>query len=193
MTTDDQTRWDKKYAARESPDEINPDAWLVESLRRVDPSRALELACGLSHNAVWLASQGWEVDAVDISPVGLQLAEEFASKSGQRVNWIAADLDTYEIEPQAYDLILVFRFLDRTQLPPQIENGLRSGGHLVYETFTIAQLSRADNHLRNASFMLQPDELPTLFPNLTRLAYGEVELHDRSVAQLLARRPQRES
>ena len=65
---------------------------------------------------------------------------------------------------------------------------MRPGGLLVYETFSRAQMARADNPLRSADFTLAPRELPTLFPELTVVEYEEIDLADRSVARLVARR-----
>ncbi|HTI49560.1 MAG TPA: class I SAM-dependent methyltransferase [Planctomycetaceae bacterium] len=186
MSLEDRQRWDAKYAAKSLPDRLAPDDWLVEQASVLPPGRALELACGLGHNAIWLAQQGWQVDAVDVSPAGLELARRFADCHGARVNWIAADLDNFEAESQAYDLVLVFRFLDRRRLPPLIESALRPGGLLLYETFTRAHLSRPDSHMRNPEFALAPGELPRLFPSLAVALYSESDLADRSVARLAA-------
>lgn len=189
MSAEDRQRWDAKYAER-AAQEFPVDDWLAESLRGVAPGRALELACGLGHNAIWMAEQGWQVDAVDISPIGLALAGEVAQRRGVSVNWIAGDVDDASWRPAhaAYDLIVVFRFLDRVRLPRLIQESLAPCGLLVYETFSIVQLSRPDNHLKNPAFLLQPGELPALFPKLTVLKYEEVDLPDRSVNRLLARK-----
>ena len=189
MSIADRIRWDEKYSNRESTN-IPPDEWLVQCVRKVVPGTALEIACGLGHNAIWLAEQGWTVDAVDISPVGLALAAETAHRRNVRVQWLPADLEDESWRPprETYDLIVVFRFLDRVHLPRLINECLAPGGILVYETFASGQLSRPDNHLRNPAFALQPRELAQLYRELTPLEYEEVDLADRSVARLLARK-----
>ncbi len=194
MSATDQQRWDTKYAARQVPTEFQPDTWLTDCVKNHPPGRALDLACGLGHNAIWLSQQGWTVDAIDISPIGLDLAKQLATRlqtaatSTPPINWIAADLDTYVPQSDTYDLALVFRYLDRSHLPNIIQSALCPGGILVYETFTTAQLDRSDNHLNNPAFALASNELPTLFPQLSTVKYEESELDDRTVARLLARR-----
>ena len=148
----------------------------------------LDLACGLGHNGIWLAQQGWTVDAVDISPVGLKLAQQFAERLNQKINWIAADVDDWRPQTNAYDLIVVFRFLQRLEVPGRIQTAIRPSGRLIYETFTAKQLGRRDNHIRNPSHTLAAGELPMLFPDLTTIEYREAELEDRTVAQLVAQR-----
>ena len=189
MSLSDRKRWDAKYATKSVPELVSPDEWLVTHVARRGPGEALELACGLGHNAIWLANQGWRVDAVDVSPVGLALAEELAKRvECPAVSWIAADLDEFVPRTEAYDLVLVFRFLDRLRVPGLIERALRPGGLLVYETFSRGQMARADNHLRCEGFTLAPSELPMLFPNLTVVEYEEVDLAESSVARLVAQR-----
>ena len=190
MATSDRDRWDTKYRSQSVPVLSLPDEWLIRHVQSLPPGNALDLACGLGHNAIWLAQQGWRVEAADISPVGLALAATLAERSGcPSVSWIAADLDFFEPRAASYDLMAIFRFLDRQRLPKMVERVLRPGGILIYETFSRGHLSRQDNHLKNPLFTLGPGELPTLFPGLTVIATEEIDLPDRCVARLAARKP----
>lgn len=189
MSAQDQQRWDEKYAVREQPHELVPDPWLQSVAAPLPSGRALELACGLGHNAIWLAKNGWQVDAIDISPVGLRLAADLADRIGIAVNWIAADLDDFTPPVETYDLICVFRFLDRRRLPRLIENALRPGGLLIYETFAAAHLVRPDSHMKNPAFALVPGEWSGLFPTLRTILEEEVALPDRTVARFVGQLP----
>ena len=192
MSLSDLERWNAKYAVKTAPSEVLPDEWLTRHAAALAPGAALELACGLGHNAIWLAQHGWKVDAVDVSPVGLKLAEDLAHNAGcPTISWIAADLDTFEPCRERYDLTFVFRFLDRQHLPQLITSSLRPGGMLIYETFSRAQMSRPDNHLKSADFTLAPGELTALFPDFVVIESEEVNLPDRSVARLIARKRDR--
>lgn len=187
MSDRDRERWDEKYRDKVVPDDVRPDDWLAAHVGDRLPGNALELACGLGRNAIWLAQQGWQVDAVDVSPVGLELAEQLAGRvNAPPVHWIAADLDDFTPAENSCDLVVVFRFLDRGRLPGLIEAALRTGGRLIYETFLRSHCDRPDNHLKNPAFTLQPGELPRLFPGLRVVDYRETKLSDRTVAQLVA-------
>jgi len=188
MADSDRRRWDEKYEGRNVAATAQPDPWLADSVAGLAPGRALELACGTGHNATWLAAQGWRVDALDISPTGLALAEARAHELGLSVNWIAADLDSWRPLQKAYDLVVVVRFLDRKQLPGIVLEALAPGGRLVYETFSHLQCDREDNHLRSRTYALAPGELRQLYSALEEIKYEEVELPASSVARLLARR-----
>src|SRR5205823_544339 len=56
------------------------------------PGKALDLGCGMGTNAIYLASKGFEVTAVDVSPTALSLAEQKARKAGVKVRWLLADV-----------------------------------------------------------------------------------------------------
>src|SRR5579863_1855883 len=127
MSLSDRDRWDTKYAAKLVPNTLSPDDWLIKEVAELSPGRALDLACGLGHNAIALAKQGWQVDAVDISPVGLALAADLAKRYAVNVRWIATDLDEFSPATEEYDLVVVFRFLDRRRLPGIIQQALRPG------------------------------------------------------------------
>lgn len=193
MPETDRERWNEKYRQRDALSRIDPDEWLVEALSLIErngsaPGRALDVACGLGHNAMWLSQQEWSVDGVDVSDEGLRLAQATAESNCCDVNWIAADLDQWQPEPNSYDLVVVFRFLDRGSVPRVVNSGLKPGGWLVYETFSEAQLQRPDSHIRNPAFTLSHGELQRLF----RGYHVEVDrndvLDDRTVCRFLARR-----
>jgi 2-polyprenyl-3-methyl-5-hydroxy-6-metoxy-1,4-benzoquinol methylase len=189
MSIADRDKWDEKYAKRVVSDAPAPDDWVTQHVSSLPPGKALEFACGLGQNALWLAEHGWQVDAVDVSTVGLDSAAKLARRMGQHVHWIAADLDDFTPAAAAYDLVVIFRYLDRVRLPELVRTALRPGGWLVYETYSQAQLARPDSHIRNPAFTLSEGELPRLFANFEVVAYAEVELSDRSVARLVARKP----
>ena len=189
MSDEDRSRWDRKYLQARAAETLEADQWLVDAIKDIPPGRSLELACGLGENAVWMATCGWQVDAVDVSVHALAVASQLAQRHGVTPRLIAADLDRFLPLPQAYDLIVVFRFLDRDRLPGLITRGLAPGGLLVYETFWPGQCDRHDNHLKNPDFVLAPGELRSLYNELELVRYEEVELPDRCVGRLVARRP----
>jgi SAM-dependent methyltransferase len=188
MTRDDRRRWDQKYTAAVLPESLVADEWLVEAVAECVAGRALVLACGLGENAVWLATRGWQVDAVDVSVTGLKLASQLAARHDVTIRLLAADLDLFLPLPATYDLVVVFRFLERERLPGLVSRALTPGGLLVYETFGPGQCQRADNHLGNPDFALGPGELPVLYDELEVVRTEDTVLSNRTVGRLIARR-----
>lgn len=64
----------------------NPDFNLVEMVERwpIKPCKTLEMGCGTGIDAVWLASQKFEVTACDISEIAIEMAEK--NKPDKMVN-----------------------------------------------------------------------------------------------------------
>ena len=64
---------------------------MVES-GQIKPCRAVEFGCGTGNDAIYLATQGFDVTAIDISPTALNIAEQKATQAGVKVNWLLADI-----------------------------------------------------------------------------------------------------
>jgi tellurite methyltransferase len=122
--------WNMYYAIGEQ-EERPPESLLVQAIQGRLSGRALDLACGLGRNALFLAAQGWEVTAVDASPVAIDILRERASE-GPPVHAVVADLESGEfvIQPDAWDLIVDCKYLQRS-LFPSIRDGIRAGGFFV--------------------------------------------------------------
>jgi 2-polyprenyl-3-methyl-5-hydroxy-6-metoxy-1,4-benzoquinol methylase len=75
----------------------------------VTPGAVLEAGCGTGADAVWLARQGWDVTAVDVSPTAVQHARTLAAQHEAdvtgRICWLVADLTVWQ-PPQQYDLVV---------------------------------------------------------------------------------------
>jgi SAM-dependent methyltransferase len=99
--------WDRRYAKVENLWSAKPNRFLVAEVESLAPGRALDLACGEGQNAIWLASLGWRVDAVDYSPVAIAKARARSERDGVDVAFEETDLVEYEPQPAAYDLILL--------------------------------------------------------------------------------------
>ncbi len=151
--------WDERFRDGEYPSDPEPSPVLRRFLDDVPAGRALDVATGTGRNAVFLASAGYTVDAVDKSRVGLQQARENARQQGvdDRVNWIQADVPTYAFPSEQYQLITIsyYRAVDRF---PDIKEALAVGGYLFVE-----------HHLRST-------EAPASGPRSERYRFGANEL-----------------
>ena len=88
--------WDDRYGGTEFVWTTEPNRFLAEAVQHFEPGRALDLACGEGRNAVWLATQGWDVTGVDFSRVGLDKAAVLADVNGVSCTWLQADLAEWE-------------------------------------------------------------------------------------------------
>src|SRR5690625_243597 len=85
----------------------NPNAALVANAADLTPGRALDLGCGEGAAAIWLAQQGWQVTAIDVSATALARACAHASARRAEVEWVQADLAAWE-PSESYDLVTSF-------------------------------------------------------------------------------------
>ena len=182
----DKIKWDEKYKLRAYAHGKNPNSFLKKHIRLLPQGKALDIAAGEGQNAVFLAQQGFEVEAVDISPVGLAKARKLAGALGVKIKTIQADLDDYPIESGRYDLITNFYFLDR-RLFPRIKKGLKKGGKVVMETYTTDHPSVGGSGvLMNPKYLLKPNELLERFRDFRVLAYREGNIRERGKRKAIA-------
>jgi SAM-dependent methyltransferase len=188
MSDADRDKWERRYAEDSYTARTHPTALLEEWLTRLPRGRALDMACGAGRNALFLAAAGYLVDAMDFSSVALARGAARAAELGVEVNWINVDLDTAELGPDSYDLVVVARYVNR-EITSALMASLREGGHLVYEQHFLTD-QEVDGP-RSQSFRLQPNELLDMFRGLRVLYYREGLRTDRdgrtmALAQLIA-------
>jgi 2-polyprenyl-3-methyl-5-hydroxy-6-metoxy-1,4-benzoquinol methylase len=150
---------------------LEPAQFLVENIELLPKGRTLDLAMGNGRNAIYLAKMGFDVEGVDISPEAINATLESVKKAGVMIKAQVTDLeDGYSIGKDAYDVIICFNYLQRS-LIPQIKDGLRKGGMVVYETFIIDQAQFGKP--KNPDYLLKHNELLEMFGKFRCLRYRE--------------------
>jgi SAM-dependent methyltransferase len=180
--------WDGFYTDRSRPVPFfvaKPDENLVTYIDRglIRPGRVLDLGCGPGRNALYLASLGFDVTAVDLSPVAITWAEDRARETGATVRFRCADaFATAETDPVAsYDLIYDSGCFHH--LPPHrrisylalVDRVLAPGGHLALACFDrgdsgACELSDEDIYrlgIVPGGVAYTPDSLRWIFSDLT--------------------------
>jgi len=88
-------KWEERYRTGDIPwDTGQPSTELQRVIQEehIKPCRAIELGCGTGTNAVWLAQQGFDISAVDLSPLAIAQAKTRAAAAGVKINFRSADL-----------------------------------------------------------------------------------------------------
>jgi 2-polyprenyl-3-methyl-5-hydroxy-6-metoxy-1,4-benzoquinol methylase len=177
MAIDDQIRWDRQHAegrgttvpSRFVQEILDSDHWTIL------PGRALDVATGKGRNALFLASRGFQVTAIDISTVGLEEGRTRARDHSLSIDWEQADLENLQLAAAAYDLIVNINYLQRSLLPG-LRGALKPGGHMIFETYLIDQ--QAAGHPRNPDYLLHHNELLDHFRDYRVLLYREGRFAD---------------
>jgi cyclopropane fatty-acyl-phospholipid synthase-like methyltransferase len=139
--------WNKRF---DTPDYIfgrAPNEYLETQAKRYlkKGDTVLCVADGEGRNSVWLAKQGMQVDAFDLSEVALKKAIALARKEEVQVQFTLASSDTWDWLPNQYDAVvgIFIQFADsvmRTRLFAQMASTLRPGGILIIQGYTPKQL-----------------------------------------------------
>ena len=113
-----------------------PNGFLVQTAKRLKPGTALDVAMGQGRNAVFLATQGWDVTGFDLADEGLKAANENASQAGVRIKTVNASFDTFDYGKGQWDLVY-FIYTDAPIVDPKfvdrIVAALKPGGYLLIE------------------------------------------------------------
>lgn len=107
---DSETFWNEFYSncERNIPFfENKPDENLVNYVKLgfLNAGKALELGCGTGRNAIFLAENGYKVDAVDLSEQSIKWANERATERNLEINFINQNIFELNVEHAKYDLI----------------------------------------------------------------------------------------
>jgi SAM-dependent methyltransferase len=174
--------WDERYAAAELIWTAEPNRFLVAEVNGLAPGRALDLACGEGRNAVWLATQGWEVTGVDFSRIGLDKAHHLAQQHQVSVEWIRADVTTYQPPPSRFDLVaILYLQLPAEPLAAVLGNAVRAlapGGTLLLVGHDTTNHARGYGGPQDPAVLYSPDDIVT---NLDGLVIERAERVRRPV------------
>jgi SAM-dependent methyltransferase len=138
--------WDRRYAGDDFLFGSEPNAWLREHAHHWQAGqRVLSVADGEGRNSVWLAREGLQVDAFDISEVAVAKARRLAASQGVAVSFSVADCDGFCWPQARYDGVaaIFVQFADpalRARLFSRMVDCLKPGGVLVLQGYTPRQL-----------------------------------------------------
>src|SRR5262245_11658738 len=127
--------WNEIFTKRQGR-EFPHNKFLAETIRGRQPGAALDIGMGEGRNALFLATQGWEVTGFDISDVGVQLAREAAQKRALKLNAIVDDVDRFDYGRQRWDLVVgMYMHGMITRNAEKVIESLKPGGLVVVEGF----------------------------------------------------------
>ena len=171
MAIKDEIKWNKKY--KENPkllQDRDASKKLQEIINLTSGKNALEIACGSGRNSIYLANQGFQVSALDISKVAIDRLEE---KNHKNIKTQVIDLEGYKPEENSFDLIVKTNYLDR-DIIFNLAKALKQKGILFIETYMDDKENNKPNS--NPNFLLKKNELKTFFnKNYEILDYQEFD------------------
>lgn len=141
-----QDMWNKRFS---TPDYVfgeEANAFLVSQAALLGTGHALALADGEGRNSVWLAQQGFSVDAFDFSAPAVEKAKALAAKHHVQVNFSCSDWQSFNWQVAHYELVagVFFQFAtpaERAELFEKIKHSLKPGGTVLIQGYGKNQLN----------------------------------------------------
>lgn len=131
--------WNERFGIEEYLYGKEPNVFLKQELEGLTPGKILFPAEGEGRNAVYAATLGWEVDALDSSEVGKAKAEKLAGEKGVKINYELVNLKFHKFPKQQYDAVAIVYFHlpsdCRADVYKEAVGSLKSGGKLILELF----------------------------------------------------------
>jgi SAM-dependent methyltransferase len=157
--------WDARYAGDDYLFGTEANQFLVSCRHLLAAgSRVLCIADGEGRNSVWLAAQGFDVDAFDPSGVAVAKARRLAAERGVSVGYTVADAESWEWPDGAYDAVAAifvqFAAPDlRRRIFARIAAALRPGGLLLLEGYSLDQLAYGTGGPRSPDHLYTEEQL----------------------------------
>ncbi|MCE2689681.1 MAG: class I SAM-dependent methyltransferase [Rubrivivax sp.] len=173
--------WNRRYASADYLFGTEPNAWLREHATALPAAgRVLSVADGEGRNSVWLARQGFQVDAFDVADRAVEKAQALARREGVSVNYTLADVDGFAWSDAAYDgVVAIFvQFADpeiRARLFQRMVRSLKPGGVLILQGYTPKQLEYRTGGPSVLSHLYSRQMLESAFVELSILELREYE------------------
>ncbi|PKO37237.1 MAG: SAM-dependent methyltransferase [Betaproteobacteria bacterium HGW-Betaproteobacteria-6] len=148
MSFDHEAFWSARYrdAGEDYLFGTAPNRFLAAQAERFGTGmRVLSVADGEGRNAVWLAEQGCQVTATEISPVALEKAAKLARGRNVTVDLVQADILNWDWPQEAFDAVvgIFIQFATPAERPRQLagmKQAVKSGGLLFLQGYTPKQL-----------------------------------------------------
>jgi 2-polyprenyl-3-methyl-5-hydroxy-6-metoxy-1,4-benzoquinol methylase len=171
--------WDARYEVEEFVYGKEPNRFLSGELIKMNPGRILLPGEGEGRNAVFAASLGWKVDAIDQSQRGAKKALQFARDHNLTINYRVSSIETVSLSKETYDVVgIVFVHLPpslRTVVHSNLVDSLKPGGRVILEAFHRSQLGRSSGGPQSENMLYTAPMLLNDFKNLEVFQLQEIE------------------
>jgi len=173
--------WDQRYSAEQYVYGLEPNLFLKESLAALPPGKLLLPAEGEGRNAVYAASAGWQVHAVDFSSEGRKKALNLAAARNVIIDYLLADITAHDFGEGIYDAVgLIFAHFppgNRQWVHRKIARSLKTGGLLILEAFNKKQISNSTGGPKSLEMLYSIPMLSQDFQGFEILRLEEAEEH----------------
>ncbi|WP_234108697.1 MULTISPECIES: class I SAM-dependent methyltransferase [Chryseobacterium] len=185
MTEQQIKHWNERYSNEDYAYGEEPNHFLKDQLKDLEPGKILFAAEGEGRNAVHAAKNGWEVFAFDLSTEGKRKALKLAEKNKVAVNYQVGALDDLDYDDESFDAVVLifahFNPLDRTAIHHQLSKLLKKGGQVILEGFSENHLEYRKKDPRiggpeNLDMLFSREKILSDFPGFETVMLEEAEV-----------------
>lgn len=174
------SKWNSKYKERlQNQEESLANPRLMNLSPYLTGGSALDLACGLGANSLFLARLNYQVQAIDISDVAVHALQEQAAKQNLAIKARVCDLTeltNHEWTDNYFNLVVITYYLDRA-LFPFVKSIIKQNGYFFMETFYFSPQKEGQGV--SNQYKLRSGELLAEFADWKVLFYEENEQEGR--------------
>lgn len=164
-------RWNRILTAEKPRFNTEPNAFLVEMIKGVEPGRSLDVGMGQGRNTIYLARQGWDSVGFDPADKAVAAAHEQAKTLGVAITTSVARDTEFDWGTAQWDLILL-SYVGGREHVENVTRALRPGGMVILEAF---HRDSTKNASIGGSVVFDTNELLTLFPGFRVIRYEDAE------------------
>jgi len=171
--------WDKRFNDKKYFYGLEPNPEFKSFIKTKTPGTILLPGEGEGRNAVYAATKGWEVKALDFSSTAKEKALQLARDTNTAINYDIVDLTRFEPKANTYDVVAcIFLHLPSDQFKKvylRLFNGLKKGGSLFIVGFHKDQLKHSSGGPKNEDWLFTSEQFHHIFNQYTIINAQDVE------------------
>lgn len=169
--------WDQRFSSEQYVYGNEPNQFFKEQIENLTPGKALFIGEGEGRNAVYAATKGWSVDAVDISKEAKNKALKLASELNAKINFTVSDISEFTPAENEYDFVVLIFFHVmpdlREQTHHKVVNALKPGGRTLLECYEKDQLKYKSGGPKNETLLYSLEDIYTDFNELDIISFSK--------------------
>ncbi|MDC9606764.1 SAM-dependent methyltransferase [Xenorhabdus griffiniae] len=178
--------WNERYSCSDYIFGTEPNIFLTSCKHLLSPGKSvLSVADGEGRNSIWLASQGLNVTAFDMSAEGLKKAKKLATLKDVSVNFKLSDIENWRWIPEQFDIVVAI-FIQfappamRRRIFEGMKTTLRPGGVILMQGYRPEQIEYGTGGPREPEYCYTRALLEEMFGdfNIFKLDEYDTELQE---------------
>jgi 2-polyprenyl-3-methyl-5-hydroxy-6-metoxy-1,4-benzoquinol methylase len=171
--------WNERFGTKQYAYGTEPNQFYKRQLKKLDTGTILFPAEGEGRNAVYAATQGWQVTAFDPSIEGKRKAENLAKKNNVKIDYQIDNYEFVDFTKESFNcIVLIFAHihpLKRKEYHQKLISFLKPGGTLILEGFSKNQIKNNTGGPRDVEMLFSIEELEVDFASFSKLEITETE------------------